>query len=252
MGNEEKWVDIEGYSGIYQVSSHGRIRSLDKIVKCTHKSTRMVKGKIMSTPKNNAGRGYNTFNLCDKGKRKKVTVHRMVAEAFIPNPDNKPQVNHIDCDTVNNYVDNLEWCTDQENKDHAVLHGLVNTSHLGGKADKCYASKLTSKQVLAIKEKIALQIPLIEISHDYDVSVSTISELKSGRSWTSVGKDVSHIKCDRVEGKLSVDDVSIIKCYLKYSNITQVKLALIFGVSDGAIRQIKSNKRRVDTSCLPV
>ena len=102
----EEWRPIEGYEGLYEVSNTGRVRSLDMYVK--GKSYRLHKGKVLSPGKNK--NGYLKVNLHYNGKRETITVHRLVAQAFIENPDNLPQVNHKDEDKTNNNVDNLEWC----------------------------------------------------------------------------------------------------------------------------------------------
>lgn len=105
---EEIWKDIKGYEGLYQVSNLGNIKSFEfrnnrgifKREKILYKSTRS---------------GYYTVNLCKNTIRKSKQVHRLVAEAFIPNPLNKKIVNHIDFDRKNNKVENLEWCSQKEN-----------------------------------------------------------------------------------------------------------------------------------------
>ena len=105
---EEIWKDIPGYENCFQASNLGRIRSLDRLVKRKNKngvySNYPVKGKIITQFINN--NGYYRVHL-DNSK----SVHRLVAEAFIPNPDNLPCVNHKDLNTLNNCVDNLEWCS---------------------------------------------------------------------------------------------------------------------------------------------
>lgn len=100
----EHFRDIEGYVGRYQITTWGRVYSIDK--------------KMFITPQETK-KGYLRVDLINEnGMRKHYKVHRLVAKAFIKNPDNKPQVNHIDGNKHNNSISNLEWVTDEENKLH--------------------------------------------------------------------------------------------------------------------------------------
>lgn len=110
----EEWRKIVGYEGLYEVSSLGRVRSLDRYLKNGHCSYRLHKGKVLSPAKNT--NGY--FSVCLQGKR--FMIHRLVAQAFIPNIDNLPQVNHKDEDKANNSVDNLEWCDNIYNMNYGT------------------------------------------------------------------------------------------------------------------------------------
>ena len=121
---KEEWKDIEGYEGFYQVSNLGRIKSIERETYSGHNySVRRIEKEMIST-------GYKTKNgyvyqtLLKNGQRKTFKLHRLVAQVFIPNPYNKPQVNHIDGDKTNNRSDNLEWVTRKENLNHAYKTGL--------------------------------------------------------------------------------------------------------------------------------
>ena len=112
----EEWRSVVGYEGLYEVSNTGQVRSLDRYVK--GKSYRLHKGKVLSPGKNS--RGYLSAVLSYNGKHKAITVHRLVAEAFLPNPDNLPEINHKDEDKTNNSVDNLEWCDRSYNNNYGT------------------------------------------------------------------------------------------------------------------------------------
>lgn len=124
---EEIWKDVKGYEGLYQISNFGRVKSL------------VYKGKIkeLQTDKN----GYARTSLWKKNNGSLKQVHRLVAIAFIPNPQNKSQVNHIDGNKKNNNVNNLEWVTPSENSIHAYRMGLRTVNKTGtGKYGKLNGS----------------------------------------------------------------------------------------------------------------
>lgn len=104
----EIWKPIEGYEGIYEVSDQGRVRNVKR------------GGRLLSCVK--VAHGYLCVSLYKDGKQRMLLVHRLVALAFIPNPENKEQVNHKDLDKTNNTVGNLEWVTRDENLKHAEEH----------------------------------------------------------------------------------------------------------------------------------
>lgn len=113
---EEIWKDISGYEGYYQISNLGRVRSLDRYVATVGNPSgkRLIHGKILSQSKrvmSNVEDGYYSVTLCKRGVDTLFNVHRLVAETFIPNPNNLPCVNHKDENKHNNMADNLEWCT---------------------------------------------------------------------------------------------------------------------------------------------
>ncbi len=113
---DEIWKDINGYEGLYQVSSKGRIRSLDKSYVDSIGRLGTKQGKIIAQRINNYG--YHQIHLVKDGKSKTFLVHRLMAEAFIPNPENLPCINHKDENRNNNDLKNLEWCTYQYNNNY--------------------------------------------------------------------------------------------------------------------------------------
>lgn len=119
----EVWRDIADFEGLYQVSNFGRVRSLDRVVK--HGSSQMrLKGRVLSprvpTP-------YLGVILSKNGKAYPKRIHRLVAQEFVPNPDNLPAVDHIDGDKTNNAASNLRWCSQKQNIGYANDKGLLRT-----------------------------------------------------------------------------------------------------------------------------
>ena len=121
----EEWKDVPRYEGFYQVSNLGNVRSVDRYIECRG-AMRFQKGKMLRP---HIGKfGYKQVILNNKGM-KLYKVHRLVAEAFIPNPDNLPQVNHKDENKINNNVENLEWCTCLYNLLYNDLHHRRNNKN---------------------------------------------------------------------------------------------------------------------------
>ena len=174
---DEMWQPIENYEGLYWISSHGRIRS----------STRNNSYAKIFFPSKNCN-GYFLATLTKDGKSKKLLAHRLVAKAFIPNPSEYDCINHIDCNRMNNKVENLEWCTRAMNNAHSKEMGRLGGGGQIGSKHK--SAKLNEYEVLKIKQLIAMSkrpVELIkEISNQYNVSETTIRDIRSGRRWKHV------------------------------------------------------------------
>lgn len=129
--NNEIWLPIVGYEGIYEISNFGRVKSLQRTVEHHGAKSGLYNKaeKILSPQKHSTKGGYYEVCLWRENKSKNFKLHRLVATAFIPNPENKPEVNHKDGDKSNNCVNNLEWVTSKENITHAWNNNLVNSNH---------------------------------------------------------------------------------------------------------------------------
>lgn len=117
----EEWRDVAGYEGFYQVSNMGRVRSLDRTFLRADGTTATYKSKVLKP----AGRPYLHVYLSKNNVHDMMRVHRLVAEAFVANPENLKCVDHIDCNKTNNRADNLRWCSHLQNMRYAQENGLL-------------------------------------------------------------------------------------------------------------------------------
>lgn len=184
QAGRKNWHDIEGYKGIYQITTDGNVRSLDKVVNCYPSTKRTCKGKILK-PLTDAY-GYHYFQLSDSNNQiKNKKLHRLLCLAFLPNPMKYPHVNHKNGVKDDNRLKNLEWCTHQQNMKHAYDNGFI-PEPITIKGEKSNFAKLTKEQAHQIKVRLkAGEHPNI-ISKDYPVGVSAIKEIKAGRSWNEL------------------------------------------------------------------
>ncbi len=168
---EEEWRDILGYEGIYSVSNTGLVRR----VKGKWSSGRILKQHDM--------KGYRHVSLCKQGKCKGYIVHRLVAQTFIPNPNNHPMVNHRNGDKKCNLVYNLEWCTHQQNVDHSIY--VLGFSNAGSSHPR---AKLSDLDVLSIRqaEKRNTYGYTKKLALKYGVSASLIRDIWRRRAWPHI------------------------------------------------------------------
>lgn len=178
---QEIWEDIKNFEGIYQISNLGKVKSLSRKVKQSNGTVIATKTAILKSCKD--GRGYYFVKTSVNAKKKIVKIHRQVALCFIPNPGNKPQVNHKDGDKNNNRITNLEWVTGKENVNHSVENGL----HKSGE-DVCN-SKLTNKQVREIRSlyiRGSYEFGAKPLARIYRVSGTTIRNIVKLKKWRCV------------------------------------------------------------------
>lgn len=172
INSDEEWRDIEGYNGEYKISNKCRVVSL----KCNN-------FYIMSPGRDS--QGYYTVALTKNGNPKSHLLHVLLAKAFIPNPENKPVVNHKDGNKINNSLDNLEWVTYKENNEHAYAIGLKKpcqgTRHKSAKLSD-EAVKFIRKYYKPYDKDFNRKV----MARLFNVSISVIGSLISGKSYSNV------------------------------------------------------------------
>lgn len=171
---EEIWKDVVGYEGLYQVSNLGRVKSCKKLIIRKNKGNFILKEKIM---KNSVtGYGYYMVNLYKNGKYTHFLVHRLVALAFIPNPLNKPCINHIDAVKTNNKTNNLEWVTYGENNLHALKNNLKDFSKRSFRVAQIYDNNI-----------VAIFSSIREAEKKTGICDTTINKVINGKLYTAGG-----------------------------------------------------------------
>lgn len=169
----EIWKPVKGYEKYYEISNLGRLVSLD------------YRGngyrQILKTNINKNGYEQIRLNVNKIGKNKKI--HRLVAESFLPNPENKKCVNHKDSNRINNRVDNLEWCTHSEN----IIHGFKNGFIYRTSGEDSKVSKLNNEKVIKI---YISKKSHRELAKEYRVTKSCITSIKSKKTWKKITENL--------------------------------------------------------------
>lgn len=139
--------------------------------------------------------GYWVVSIPIDGKRKQLSVHRLLATAFIPNPENKPQINHKDGNPSNNEITNLEWCTPSENTQHAYATGLAK----GRKGERHHNCKLTESDVLEIRRLYYVERLIAkEIAVKFSITYATVRLIVSNLIWTHVAHNYKDQICNNI------------------------------------------------------
>ena len=161
--------EIKGFEGLYSITRDGRVFG--------HKFNKFLSKKPLSV-------GYPIVRLCKNGSYTTIKIHRLVAGAYVPNPQNKACVNHINGIKTDNHVDNLEWSTYSENIQHAFETGL----NVAARGEAVANSKLTEPQVLEIKDLLAQGIYHKEIAKMFNVGTTTITDINLEKTWRHLWK----------------------------------------------------------------
>jgi hypothetical protein len=189
-------------------------------------------------------KGYGNVCLYYNKKSKQYGVHRLVALAFLPNPDNKPEVNHKDGIKVNNLVTNLEWATPRENIRHAMDNGLIDIP----KGMERPNATLTDEDVVKIKQLLIQRVSSREIGRQMSISSHIVDAIKKGRSWTHVHVEgfspfVYDHKGESVRtAKLNKDKVVNIRELHATGEYSFSELGRMYSISPSSIRDVVTRK----------
>lgn len=179
----EIWKNINGFER-YMISNFGNLKSLDRIETCKNGMTRKIKGKIIKPSKSNSG--YLCYPLTNDVGIFNKFIHRIVCETFIENIYNKPHINHIDGNKLNNFIENLEWCTQSENLQHSYDF-LNRESPNKGKFGKENRNSVSVKQLDLNGNLIKIWDCISDFSRVHNKRTTDIVAALKGRQKTAFG-----------------------------------------------------------------
>ena len=234
-----KWskIMIDGVESNYLISNTGRVVNVSN-------------GYELSPSLDKDG--YLRVGLMHKFKQKSCIVHRLVAEAFIPNPDNKPQVNHINANKECNWYRNLEWCTQRENYDHAVRMGLED--HMGRVGEENIKARHTNDQIKKVCQLLEEgKLSIDEISERTGVERKVINRIRRNENWNEISKDYD-IRYENLRyGTSNVQNVNTEEqihhvCRLLEQGLAPTEISRQTGVSADVVGRIYHGKMWVQIS----
>ncbi len=179
MNEKERWLPVVGYEDFYEVSSFGRVRSLDRVVRAKNGCNKHLKGKVLKAVPHSRD-GYQQVYLFKLGKQATKKVHGLVMTTFIGEYPEGMEVRHLDGCRANNYLSNLCYGTKKENYADSILHGRDN------KGVKNSRSKLTEENVLDIRIAYSFGFTLKSIAEHLAINLSTIKGVVYGRNWSHI------------------------------------------------------------------
>lgn len=230
--DKETWRPVIGFEEYYDVSSEGEIRSKDRVI-TEKKRSYLKRGRLLSC----AGSQYKMVDLISGNTRKKETVHRVVATAFLPNPTNMPCINHKNGDKKDNRVENLEWCTYSYNIKHALNTGLRKV-RVGGDNR---AAKLSDSDLLFIFEETKKGTYISEIAKKLNVHTASVSRILRGKSRSACTDrlGLTPMEPNRpYRRKVAPDEVREIKRLYDNRILTWREIVDKFGYTEGTIGDI--------------
>lgn len=199
----EVWKTIQNYGGLYQVSNTGKVRDLKNHIKPVYKNNK----------------GYECLSLYYNGKTYHPTVHRLVAKAFIPNPNNYDQINHKDCNKENNSVENLEWCNQRYNYDK----GMKTFQY--SKNEEHYFAKLKNSDIPIIYELYKLGFTRATVAKIFNVRPSSLEAIEKGISYRELGYNFKAIKLTKYKDLPNIKLPSYIRDYFSDNTVLNTLIA---------------------------